>query len=137
VKTFFDSGVLLIAHKGREKDAAAALTLLDDKRRRLYTSDIVRLELLPKAYYFKQTQEVEFYEAIFSSAAGCQPLNEKLVSDAMRLAKANGLAAADALNIAAAITLGCEEFITTELPTKAMFRTRQIRVLTLHAAAAK
>lgn len=133
MKTFFDSCVLLTAHDARHKDAEAALALIE--RREFYTSEMVKLELLPKAVFFKQAKEVEFYETIFAAAAGCQPLNEALAANALSLAKETGMAAADALNLAAAITLGCDEFVTCELPGKAMYRARQIRVVTLHAAA--
>jgi hypothetical protein len=38
------------------------------------------------------------------------------------------------LNIASAVRLGAQEFVTTEQPGKPMFRVKEIKVLTLHAA---
>jgi hypothetical protein len=37
----------------------------------------------------------------------------------------------DALHIAAAISVGAEEFITTEKPTKPMYRVTDIKVVSL------
>ena len=48
-----------------------------------------------------------------------------------------GLAAGDALNLAVAIELGAAEFVTTETTGKAMFRVKQIRVISLPAAGSK
>jgi predicted nucleic acid-binding protein len=133
LKTFLDSGVLLTAFDARQQDSVKALAMLDDARRELLTSDVVKLELLPKPVYFKQKNEVDFYESVFAASASC-PLTPELFTHALELAKQCGLAAADALNMAAALRMGAAEFITTELPGKALFRVPGIRVVTLHAA---
>ncbi len=49
------------------------------------------------------------------------------------LAKKFGLAAGDALNLASAIRQGADEFITSELPGKPIFRVPGIQVISLHA----
>src|SRR5487761_1943282 len=130
MKTFLDTGVLLSAWHATKKESAAALAVIAEKGRELLTCDMVRLELLPKPIFFKVKGEVEFYEEIF---ARCQslPVTEKLYAAAFTLAQMHGLAAGDAFNLAAAIELGAEEFITTETSGKAMFRVRQLRVVSL------
>ena len=45
----------------------------------------------------------------------------------------DGLAAGDALNLASAIRQGADEFITSELPGKPMFRVPGIKVISLQA----
>jgi predicted nucleic acid-binding protein len=42
-----------------------------------------------------------------------------------------GLAAMDALHIAAALSIGAEEFLTTEKPTKPMFQVSGIQVISI------
>jgi hypothetical protein len=49
------------------------------------------------------------------------------------LAKKHGLAAVDALHLASAIRQKAEEFITTELPGKPVFRVAGVKVVSLHA----
>lgn len=92
---------------------------------------MVKLELLPKPAFFKQRDELEFYKLHFDATTAEAPLDS---AAAFALAQRHGLAAADALNLAASIQLGAEEFITSELPGKPMFRVREIKVITLHAA---
>jgi hypothetical protein len=56
-----------------------------------------------------------------------------LGNEALALASAHGIAAADALNLCAALRLGVEEFITSEKPGKPMFSVPRIRVISLHS----
>jgi len=134
MKTFLDSGVLLMAWKGAPADAIAAQTLMEDEQRQFVTSQMVKLELLPKPAFFRNDAETEFYQSHFDQATAAAPLNGDAALD---LAKRYGLAAADALNLQAAIDLEAAEFVTSELPGKPLFRVQEIRVTTLHAAVHK
>jgi predicted nucleic acid-binding protein len=131
VKTFLDSGVLLTAWRG--KDAQAALAVMEDPSRQFYTSQLVKLELLPKPVYFKLLGEIEFYQTHFRSTKGEEPLSRELGETAVELACRHGLAAMDALHLAAAIRQGAQEFVTAEKPGKPMFRVRGIAVRSIHA----
>lgn len=122
--------MLLTAWRGR--DAEAALAVMEDPRRQFYTSQLVRLELLPKAAFFKQEAETEFYQTHFQSVKGEEPLSRELGAKAGELARQYGLAAVDALHLAAAIRQGANEFITAEKPGKPMFRVRGIAVKSIH-----
>jgi predicted nucleic acid-binding protein len=130
LKTFLDSGVLLHAWCG-EALSGAAMKIIDDDMREFFTSQLVRLELLPKARFEKRPREVAFYEAHFADCMGSQPLSQELGLEAERLAVRHGLAGPDALQIAAAIRQGVEEFYTSEKPGKPMFRVSEIRVISL------
>ena len=134
MKTFLDSNVLLMAWKGRDDDAQKAISVLEDDSREFFTAFTVKLELLPKPFYFKKRDEIEFYNAHFNQVTGEEPFSIALGEQAFELGKKHGLAAMDALNIAAALKMGVEEFITGELPGKALFRVPGIKVTTLHAA---
>ena len=46
IRTFLDSGVLLTAWKGR--DAATAISVMEDADREFVTAQMVKLELIPK-----------------------------------------------------------------------------------------
>jgi predicted nucleic acid-binding protein len=134
MRTFLDSGVLLTAWRGKEASATAALRILDDDRRVFVTSQMVKLELLPKPAFFGNAGEVEFYNTHFAAVEQEEPLSAALADEAFILAKTHGLAAADALNMAAALRLRAKEFVTTEAPGKPLYRVPGIKVVTLHAA---
>jgi predicted nucleic acid-binding protein len=130
LKTFLDSGVLLHAWRG-ESLSGAALQIMDDDGREFFTSQMVRLELLPKPVFEKRKHEVEFYNAHFADCQSSEELSEELGTEAEKLASRYGLAGPDALQIAAAIRQGVEEFYTSEKPGKPMFRVRELKVISL------
>jgi predicted nucleic acid-binding protein len=132
LKTFLDSGVLLTAWRGGSSAAAqAALAIMADDQRDFVTSDNVKLELLPKPTFERRRVEAEFYEAHFDMTSRSEPFSRDLGRAAMALAQQHGLSAGDALNLAAAIRQSADEFITSELPGKPIFRVDRIRVLSL------
>lgn len=119
----------------RNELAAAALTVLSDDTREFFSSQLTRLELLPKPRHEKRMREVRFYEEYFKEISAFEPLSETLGRQAEELAARYGLAGPDALQIAAAIRLGADEFVTSEKPGKPMFRVRELRVVSLYAMA--
>lgn len=131
LRTFIDSGVLLAAFKAGGELAANALAILGDPDRQFVTSDFVRLELLPKPICYGNDAERRFYEAFFASVEQVVPVSPTLVEEAQREAEAVGLAALDALHIAAAKPAMCDEFVTAEKTTKPLFRVAGITVTTI------
>ncbi len=131
-KTFLDSGVLLTAWRGADDESGRAISLMQDAEREFYTSLIIRLEVIPRATFHRQAEELKFYNAYFSRTKAEEPLSAELGRDASELACKHGLSAADALNIAAALRQGVQEFITSELPAKPMFRVPGIKITSLH-----
>lgn len=131
MKTYLDSGVLLCAWKlGALR--GAALAIVTDPTREFYSSQMVRLELLPKPRYEKRTNEVAFYAAHFADVLAFEPLSEELGNEAEALAARYGLAGPDALQLSAAIRQGVAEFFTSEKPGKPMFRVKELNVVSLH-----
>lgn len=124
----------MAAARGPQESAQRALEILQNPQREFISSVFLELETLPKAMYFRRQNEVEFYRAFF---AGSQqvPANDLLVLSAQRLAAKYGLNGMDALHIAAAHALGADEFITTEKPTKPMYRVSEFKVIYLADAA--
>ena len=134
MRTFLDSGVLMTAWKGKEPEMRAAMQIMDDTRRTFVTSELVKLELLPKPAFFTMRKETKFYAEHFAKAVQTELLSHELCRSAFLIAEKHGLAAVDALHVAAAIKLGAEEFITTESPGKPLFRVNEIKIIPLHAA---
>jgi hypothetical protein len=110
-----------------------AVAILDDDSREFVTCENVQLELLPKPTFERRRTEIDFYKEHFAAVSGCEPFSNALGKEAMALAKKHGLAAGDALNLAAAIRQGADEFFTSELPGKPIFRVHQIKVISLHS----
>lgn len=131
ILTYIDSGVLLSATDGVGRLAEKALEVLEDSNRQFASSEFVKLEVIPKAVYYKQTEEVKFYEEFFSAVSYWADDLEKVMQDAYNIGCKYGLAAMDALHIAAALSLDAREFITTEKPTKPMFRVSGIKIISI------
>jgi predicted nucleic acid-binding protein len=105
---------------------------MEDVSRQFYTSELIKLELLPKATFHGQKQEIEFYRVHLDQCNGDVAMTSGLCRSGFDLASRYGLAAMDALHVAAAIRHDVEEFITTELPGKPLFRVKELRVVSLH-----
>jgi len=129
--TYIDSGVLLSATDGVGRIAEKSLEILEDSQREFASSKFVKLEVLPKAVYNKQTEEAEFYEEFFSDVTHWASDLAEIVQNAEQIASQYGLAAMDALHVAAALSVGAEELVTTEKRTKPMHRVTSINVVSL------
>jgi predicted nucleic acid-binding protein len=132
-KTFLDSGVLLTAWRADRAGTGAAMALLAETDREFYSSQMVRLELFPKAIFHKQEKEIAFYEKYFRTVTAEEPITETLAKEAYALAGKYGLAAADSLLVAAAIRQKVEEFITSELQGKPLFRVTEFKAVSLYS----
>ena len=131
IRTFIDSGVLISAATGRDTLFDRAWNILDDPERVFLTSEFVRLEVLPKATYFRRQDELEMYEAFFATVEQTVPLSQALMTQAHVEARSAGLGALDALHVAAAKISGAEEWVITERPITALFRVEGLTVTTI------
>lgn len=130
-KTYIDSGVLITAFRGIESIGIQANTILNDENREFLSSQFVKLEVLPKAIYNQQQDETDFYQTFFDAVSYWATDLEQITEDAHQLACIYGLAAMDALHVAAAIWLKADELITTEKPTKPMHRVKAIQIISI------
>jgi predicted nucleic acid-binding protein len=89
------------------------------------------LEVCPKAAYYGHREELAFYREFFRSSVIARRTGP-IVTLALREAERSGIAAMDALHIAAAHLLKADVFITTEKPTKPMYRTSLVEVRYLY-----
>nr|WP_238544349.1 PIN domain-containing protein [Gloeocapsa sp. PCC 73106] len=117
-KTYIDSGVLISAFQGTQSVSIRANQILNDGNRKFASSRFVQLEVLPKAIFNKQENEAEFYETFFSAVVHWATEIEQIIQDAYRIACFYGLAAMDAIHVAAALQTKADQLITTEKPTK-------------------
>jgi hypothetical protein len=95
---------------------------------RIFGSSIfIKLEVLPKSVCYQQIIEEEFFQGVTHWMSDFDTLTQS----AYQLACTYGLSGLDALNVAAAILLEADEFITTEKPTKPMYRVPGIQFVTV------
>ena len=130
-RTFIDSGVLIAAARGTDPISAKAQAVLVDVSRQFITSDLVRLEVLPKPTYFKRSAEVAYYQAFFAIVQDWVAITPTLIQLALQRAGEFGLGAVDALHIAAAELAQAEELVTSERPTSPICRVTSIVVISL------
>ena len=130
-KAYIDSGVLITAFQGIQSASIKAYQILNDENRQFASSRFVQLEVLPKATFNKQQEEIEFYETFFLAVNYWATDLEKIIQNAHEIAGTYGLAAMDALHVAAALQIQADEPITTEKPTKPMHRVREIQIVSI------
>jgi predicted nucleic acid-binding protein len=131
--TFVDAGVLIAAARGITDVSAQAMAILDDPNRTFASSEFIRLEVLPKALFNRKTMEAEFYSSFFQAVSHWPDNTDAVVRHAHDVAVRFGLAALDALHVAAALSVGAEELIATEKRGKPLHRTTGILVRSIQA----
>ncbi|MBC6476253.1 MAG: PIN domain-containing protein [Hormoscilla sp. GM102CHS1] len=135
-RTYIDSGVLIEAMQGNSGTAVSfqAQRILLEPDREFASSIFVKLEVLPKATYYKNAAEVAFYEDFFNLVVHWAHPDDRLMQAAYQHACDFGIAALDALHVAAAISVGAEELITTEKLSKPIHRATGITVVFIRPA---
>ncbi len=133
-RSFPHSGVLIDAARSLPPFDRIAFEYFDSSDRILLTSPFVRLETMPKAAYLRLKPELEFYNAFFTHPAVeyCRDW-DRLEETADSVARQYGLSAMDALHVAAASLMGADELVTTERPSKPIYRNRLVDVVYLYA----
>lgn len=131
IRTYLDAGVLIAAARGKAPLATKALNILDDPNRQFVSSVFLKLEVLPKAVYHKNTSEVEFYEAVFDAVTDWAEPKDEIIERGYKEALTFGLAALDALHVAAAVMLDADELVTTEKSDKPIHRTAAVKVVSV------
>jgi predicted nucleic acid-binding protein len=129
--TFVDSGVLIAAFRGNERDSTAAFKILADVEREFASSIFVRLEVSPKAVFYDNSREIEFYDTFFSSVDHWCVFTDELLWKALGEAKRCGMGALDALHVIAATHCGSDELVTAEKAGKPIHRTSLCKVISI------
>ena len=101
---------------------------MEDPEREFVAATFLKLELLPQPTFHKRKAELEFLAAYFERVAEWREADESLVAAALKEAGAVPLTAVDAIHVAAAKALKCDEFITAEKPGKPLHKARGLKV---------
>jgi predicted nucleic acid-binding protein len=127
-RTFLDTSVLLAAHHGQSSQRNRCLAIVSDGNRFFVASPFLYLETVPKAIYHKNQQELEFYRTYFDSVRIWINDLESIFRIAREESERCGLAAMDALHVAAAHLGEAEILYTLERYQKPIHRTNLVRV---------
>ncbi|MDP8238597.1 MAG: hypothetical protein P9X24_05875 [Candidatus Hatepunaea meridiana] len=131
--TFVDAGVLIEAARGIGYSARNAFEILDDKDRIFATSIYVKLEVLPKSVFYRYYQETRFYNEFFKNTRIWAIPTIELLERAYDEAVMSGLSAIDAIHIVSAVSIGTDEFVTSEKISKPIHRTELISVVSIQS----
>lgn len=126
--SYIDSCVLISAFNGKPDIAAKASAVLNDPTLKFASSEFVKLELLMKPAHFGFTKETAFYEAFFQKVHVNELISQDLIDAAFLEGKAAGLSAGDAIHVAAAIRLKCDELVTAEAHHSAIHKAKSIPI---------
>ncbi len=132
VRTYIDSGVLISALRGETRTASAAQGFLYDSLREYVTSDYVKVELLPKCVFHRNTVEQEFYETFFNSTSVRVTSSDELLAFAIEEGTKTGISGLDAIHVACALIAGADELIPSERSTKPIHRASGIKVISIN-----
>jgi len=130
--SFMDAGVLIQVVRGNEAISETTLDVIYAADRKLASSFYLMLEVLPKSQFNKRTDEIEFYQSYSTLVSVWATDWEAIHKEAERQARLYGLNAMDALHIAAALSVGADEFVTVEREGKSLFRTPDIRIVSVY-----
>lgn len=130
-RTFIDAGVLIQAARGETEIAERALAILQDENREFASSIFLKMEVLPKAVFHQNDDEIEFYNIFFDGVEYWATDLEQIVKKAYTECSKYGLGAMDALHVAAALSVNATELITNEKPTKSIHRTQSISLISI------
>ncbi len=128
ILTFLDSSVLIAAHRGQPTDRESALAIINDPSRKFIATPFLYLETMPKALYSRSREEIDLYQAYFDSIRVWINDLETIVSIAREESERHGLAAMDAMHVAAAYLAEADVLLTLERRTKPIYRTSLVRV---------
>lgn len=128
IRTFVDANVLIAAHRGQEGDRGPALALLGGMDRYFIASPFLWLEVMPKAVYHQNSSEIDFYRLYFETIRLWISDLHSVVRIAAEEAEKCGIAALDALHLAAAHVGEADEFCTLERAESPLYRTSLVRV---------
>ena len=119
VRAYLDSCVLIYRIEQRAPWAERVneqLALLEANRTALVVSELTRLECRVRPLALGRADMLRDYDQFFAQPQiGWQALDRTVFELATRLRAESRLKTADALHLAAAISAGCQQFITNDL----------------------
>jgi predicted nucleic acid-binding protein len=130
LRIFLDADVLIAAFQGESLLRECAQAILSEPLFDFVYDPLLRMEVMIQPTYHRHTIEVAFYNTYFKNAMCFGQLNQ-MFEIGSKDAMDNGIAVVDALHIASAHLSKCAALVTAEKPTKPMFRTSLVKVVSI------
>lgn len=131
IRTYLDTNCLIAYADAEVLRQAKVVTLLNDPNRAFMYSSFTTLETLALALHYRKPQRAWFFRYYINLCMHHSENVTEILHEAHRQAEKYGIVGIDACHIAAAIVGQADEFYTFEKPTKPMFRTKEIKVISL------
>lgn len=129
-RIFLDAGVLIAAFQGERQLRECALAILSQPLFEFWYNPLLRMEVTLQPAYQHRHVQLNFYNTYFQHASCFGDLNRMFEIGAQESVK-HGIAVVDALHVATAHLAKCSALVTTEKPTKPMFRTSLVKVVSI------
>ena len=129
--TYLDTNCLIALADAEMGRREKVLALLDDKRRLFIYSRFLSFGTLSLAIYYRKPVRGGIFRAYFNLCTHISDNLPAILDETRRQIEQYGIISMDACHIAAAVVGGAREFYTFEKPTKPMFRTKEIKVISL------
>jgi hypothetical protein len=124
--------VLIAAIKGEQQIRECSLAVLSEPNVEFWYSPILRLEVTLQPAHNRRRLELAFLQEYFSSSSSnCFGDLDRMFAIAEPEAIKHGIPVIDALHIAAANLSKCSVLVTTEKPSKPLFRTKLVKVVSI------
>jgi len=129
--TYLDTNCLIALADAEPQRKEKVFDLLDDPQRVFVYSSFTALETLSLAIYYRNRSREQVFRLYMYRCAHFSDNLHAIMDEARRQAERYGIVGLDACHIAAAIVGLADEFYTFEKPTKPMFRTKEVKVISL------
>jgi hypothetical protein len=129
--TYLDTNCLIALADAEPQRKEKVFDLLDDPQRVFVYSSFTALETLSLAIYYRNRAREQVFRLYMYRCAHFSDSLHAIMDEARRQAERYGIVGLDACHIAAAIVGLADEFYTFEKPTKPMFRTKEVKVISL------
>ena len=131
IRTYLDTNCLIAYADAEVLRQTKVVALLNEPSRVFMYSSFTTLETLALALHYRKPQRAWFFRYYINLCTHHSDHVTEILHEAHRQAEKYGIVGIDACHIAAAIVGQAEEFYTFEKPTKPMFRTKEIKVISL------
>ncbi|MEP7336514.1 MAG: type II toxin-antitoxin system VapC family toxin [Acidobacteriota bacterium] len=131
IATYFDTSCLIAMADAEPQRAGKAFALLRDQQRTFIYSPFTTLETLSLAIHYRNKAREQSFRNYLNVCTRVSDLLTEILNEAQRQSERYGIVRIDACHIAAAVVGLADEFYTFEKATKPMFRTREIKVISL------
>lgn len=128
--TYLDSSCLIAAADFEIDRNLKVHDLRREPHRNFFYSSFVTLETLSQAIHYGNKSREHFFRYYFNQCLAISDNLIEILNEARRQSEKYGIVGINACHIAAVIG-SADEFCTFEKPTKPVFRTKEIKVISL------